>query len=125
MREEIAEYLYGSPGGSRQGWAIMPEECKIYWYKRADQILAPIKQKIEGLRHIAKGHHYVCWASGTVIVVDKWGITEYLRCPYFDGDFNCGYRGCKDGMIKGFEDLTDMERHENSMLDKVLKALEE
>jgi len=90
---------------------------------RTSQILVLFKERLERHRHVPRMYHYVCWASGTVKVRDAWGHAEYLKCSSFNGDFNCGYRGCKDGLIKGVKELDDREQHQNWLLDKVLKEL--
>ena len=84
-----------------------------------------VREEIGKLRHIPQKYHYVCWASGTLVVKDKWGDSEYYQCPSFNGDFNCGHRGCKDGLIKGVKEVTDYEKHQNWLLDKILAMLTE
>jgi len=111
MRDEIAEIIRHADFNNVGSYFI------------ADQILTLLKERVGKFRHIPTGYHYVCWASGPVVVQDKWGHNEYYYCPHFNGDFNCGHRGCKDGVIKGVKSLTDYERHQTEMLDRILEVL--
>ena len=70
-------------------------------------------------------YHYVCWASGIALVIDKWGEAPTYECHCYNGDFNCGYRGCKSGTIVGGLELQDFQRHQNSMLDDILRSLKD
>ena len=92
--------------------------------EETNQLLTLLREGIEKLRYNPTQYHYVCWASGIVKVRDEWGSEETHQCRAFNGDFNCGYRECKTGVIKGRKELRDWERAENEMLQKVLALLE-
>jgi hypothetical protein len=124
MKERAAKALreaYMSHGYGTVKWADTP--YKDYWYSLVESVFLAISKEIEKGRYKPTQYHYTCWASGPVKVRDEWGTEETYRCRSFDGDFNCGYRGCKDGVIKGYLELTAQERHENEMLDKILTLL--
>jgi len=117
MRQKIAEKLEDTWFGI--------EHMEDLWLQMADVPIKLISEEIAKVENKPRYYHYVCRASGTVKVKDEWGTAEYYYCPCFDGDFNCGYKGCKDGVIEGVKELTDIEQHENWMLDKILSLLKE
>jgi hypothetical protein len=107
MREKIAEVI----------------DAKILTDVKVRTILSLFQAEIEKLENKPSQYHYTCWASGAVKVRDEWGATETYKCHSFNGDFNCGDRGCTTGIIQGDKELTPIERHENWMLQKILKIL--
>jgi hypothetical protein len=70
-----------------------------------------------------KLYFHVCWASGMVKVFEKWSDKEIEKCPHFDGDFNCGHRPCKSAEVQGTLELTERERHENYLLEKIIDSI--
>jgi len=109
MRGKIAEIIRGL-GYDGSGYA--------------SKILSYQIEEIKKVENKPSQYHYVCWASGAVKVRDEWGKEPTYQCRFYDGDFNCGYRGCKDGIIEGVKELTDIERHENWMVQKIIKKFE-
>jgi len=103
------------------------KECweRLCFERGATQMLETLREEIEKVENKPSQYHYVCYASGMAKIRDERGSEKTYKCHSFDGDFNCGYRGCKDGIIKGHKELTDIEQHENWMLQKILKILEE
>lgn len=82
-----------------------------------------IKQFIAGFKNKPRFYNYRCFASGTVCVLDKWGEKPTMECPYYNGFYNCGYKGCHSATIKGWKQLTENERVENNLIDRILIGL--
>lgn len=94
-------------------------------WQKAQAIIREIFEEIKTFYKKPSYYHYVCWASGMALVIDKWGEVPTYECHCYNGDFNCGYRGCKSGTIVGDLELQDFQRHQNSMLDDILRSLKD
>ena len=85
-----------------------------------------IEQIITSHRNKPKFYHYLCFASGTVCVLDKWGTEPTLKCPYYrDDGFNCGNKNCSTGVVQGELELEERARIENNLIEKLLQEIEE
>lgn len=88
-----------------------------------------IIKQMEGMIHEASLYHHVCYGTqGVVRVQNHWGYTECWQC-----DIPLEHLGIKsclagadcphDGIIRGFIDLTDSQRAENFLLNKIIESL--
>ena len=92
---------------------------------------------IETFKNEPTNYHYLCWAGTTTETINSWGNEPLLKCHYYqdiDGFLRshigkgCGYTDGEcycNGIIQGDWELTDMERHENYGIDKVIRKLKE
>lgn len=121
--------------GGEMNRLLTGEECRKA--KREDRVLLAqdLKTCAETLRECGKWletkkhkptlYHYLCYGSGTCLLVDTWGKTEYADCRFRGGrDFCCKPGPCPiNGRIQGLLELDQRERWENRLIDDISMEL--
>ena len=110
--------------GWRKGNELKQKRLDIKLKMAKAEVAREIMSQIQEFRHKPHLYHYRCWASGTVLVRDEWGEEPMYQCHSYNGDFNCGCRNCSwgIGLIRGELELQDFERHQNDIIDDIIRA---